>query len=111
MLTEEEIEKLYLSEFSDVSSYQEISDKLRETNSPYLNDLRFRFCNELLYVVSMNFTTYGNVKDGSMSSVFELFCKNADLLIEDQTYFQAVAACFQHQESKCLKHGVPGLQH
>lgn len=103
MFTEEEIEKIYQSEFSDMTSYQEISDKLRETNSPYLNDLRFRFCNELLYVLSMNFTTYGDVKDGTMSSFFALFCENANLLTEDQLLFQAVAASFQHQNSKCLK--------
>lgn len=103
MITEEKIEELYQSEFSDTASYQEISDRLHEMNAPYLNDLRFHFCNELLYVLSMNFTTYEGVKDGSMSSFFALFCENASLLTSDQLFFQAVAASFRHQNSKCLK--------
>ena len=53
------------------------------------------------------YLTIRNPKDERGSFVyvlyFNMFCENANLLTEDQLLFQAVAASFQHHNSKCLK--------
>ena len=75
MLTDEQLQKLYEKEFSQCTSFEDISQKLTTMKSEHINDLRKSFVNELLYSISIGYTRYDK-SDEERSKQISLFCDN-----------------------------------
>ena len=101
MLTDEQLQELFVKEFSSAESVEEISSRLLSMKSKYVDELREIFVNELLYDISIGYTRYDKPTE-ERTSLISLLCKNASLLPKSKFYFHAVCAFFQHNDTQCL---------
>ena len=102
MLTEEQRKSLYDKEFSQYTSFEDISQKLTTMKSEHIDDLRLLFCDELLYRISIGYTKY-NFKDETTGNAIALLCNNIALLPSKYYYWHAVRAFLQKNNQQCIK--------
>ena len=101
MLTDEQLEKLYIEEFAALTSFEEISNRLLTMKNTHVDELRKTFVNELLYSISIGYTRYDKPNE-ERDKAISLFCQNVSRLPEKYFYFRAVGAFFLHDYDKSL---------
>lgn len=102
MLTDEQRKNLYDKEFSQYTSFEDISQKLATMQSEHTDDLRQLFCDELLYRISIGYTKY-NFKDETTGKAIALLCHNIALLPSEYYYWHAVRAFLQKNNRQCIQ--------
>lgn len=103
MLENKQVEELFEKTFEDCDTYYQISDKLlKMKNDENIDALRYYFCNQVLYLVSMGYIKY-DTKDWGKNKLLQALCKNIKLLPQNNYFYQAVYAYFNGEAELCLE--------
>ena len=94
MKTIAEIDKIYDELVPPNTLINEADRIISALNVEYIDEIREKFCNELLDIIF----------DSQGAYFITLFCKHAALLPENKKYFKAILALFENRDEDCLRY-------
>ena len=102
MNSEEIIEELYLEAIKDCNTFDEEYQKLKQLTGEYADDIRKKYCNEMLYFISQGFTKY-NFDTLLQEKSVQTYLKVVELLPENAFYFHITHSFFKKENDKVIE--------
>lgn len=101
MISNEELDKLYSDILSECKTLKDEILVLKKLDSEYKDDIRIKYCDNVLYSISHGYTKYDE-SDFEKNELIKAYLEIVKLLPEDCMYFQLTYNFFQGNSEKCL---------
>ena len=101
MISNEELDRLYMETLSGCKTLKEEVKILKALKCEHRDEIRRMYCNTLLYAISQGYTKY-NQSNFEKDELIQVYLEMVKLLPKEHTYYHLTYHFFKQENKKCL---------